>query len=149
LEDAYRKASEALRFHIKGMLADGESIPEPSSLTDILENPENAGATPFLVPIANVKTKRINITMPESDLEEIDAKDVAIIQTFGAVEERGLLIVISPPGGPVVLRIYEMFSDLVERYVAGRHVLYDFVATYVVAVAMRAQNRCSVGYINA
>ena len=73
LEEAYRKASEALRFHIKGMLADGESIPEPSSLTDVLENPENAGATPILVPIANVKTKRINITMPESDLEEIDA----------------------------------------------------------------------------
>jgi predicted RNase H-like HicB family nuclease len=73
LEEAYRKASEALRFHIKGMLADGESIPEPGPLTDILENLENAGATPFLVPIANVKTKRINITMPESDLEEIDA----------------------------------------------------------------------------
>ena len=73
LEEAYRKASEALRFHIKGMLADGEFIPEPSSLSDILDNPENAGATPFLVPIPNIKTKRINITMPESDLEEIDA----------------------------------------------------------------------------
>lgn len=73
LEEAYSKASEALRFHIKGMLADGESISEPSHLTDILENPENAGATPFLVTISNVKTKRINVTMPESDLEEIDA----------------------------------------------------------------------------
>ncbi len=73
LEEAYRRASEALRFHIKGMLADGESIPEPSSLTDILENSENAGATPFLVPIPDARTKRVNITMPESDLEEIDA----------------------------------------------------------------------------
>lgn len=73
LEEAYRRASEALRFHIKGMLADGESIPEPSLLTDILENPENAYATPFLVAIPNARTKRINITMPESDLEEIDA----------------------------------------------------------------------------
>jgi predicted RNase H-like HicB family nuclease len=73
LEEAYRRASEALRFHIKGMIADGESIPEPSSLTYILENPENKGATPFLAPIASMRTKRINITIPESDLEEIDA----------------------------------------------------------------------------
>ncbi|MHB8205368.1 MAG: type II toxin-antitoxin system HicB family antitoxin [Desulfomonilaceae bacterium] len=73
LEEAYRRASEALRFHIKGMIADGESIPEPSPLNYILENPENQGATPFLVPITSMRTKRINVTIPESDLEEIDA----------------------------------------------------------------------------
>jgi predicted RNase H-like HicB family nuclease len=73
LEQAHNRASEALKFHIKGMLEDGERIPEPTSLDTIMADPSNVGAVPFLVTVSDTKTKRVNITLPESDLETIDA----------------------------------------------------------------------------
>ena len=73
LEEAYKGASEALKFHIKGMLEDGDPIPEPSLLDDIMADPANAGAVPFLVTVSDTRAKRINVTLPESELEAIDA----------------------------------------------------------------------------
>ncbi len=73
LEEAHKRASEALKFHIKGMLGDGDPIPEPSSLDDIVADPANVGAVPFLVTVPDTKAKRINVTLPESELEAIDA----------------------------------------------------------------------------
>jgi predicted RNase H-like HicB family nuclease len=73
LEEAHKAASEALRFHIKGMLEDGDPIPEPTSLDEIMADPSNVGTVPFLVTVPDTKTKRVNITLPESDLEVIDA----------------------------------------------------------------------------
>jgi predicted RNase H-like HicB family nuclease len=73
LEEAHKRASEALKFHIKGMLEDGDPIPEPSSLDDIVAEPANADAVPFLVTVSDTKTKRVNITLPERELEAIDA----------------------------------------------------------------------------
>ena len=37
LDDARAMAEEALAFHIEGMLADGEVVPEPSSLEDVMQ----------------------------------------------------------------------------------------------------------------
>lgn len=73
LEEAHRRAPEALRLHIKGMIEDGESVPEPSSLDEVMADPANEGAVPFLVKVAETKSKRVNITLPETDLEAIDA----------------------------------------------------------------------------
>lgn len=73
LEEAHKRAAEALRCHIKGMIEDGDPIPEPRSLDDIMVDPDNAGAVPFLVAVTDTKSKRVNITMPESELEAIDA----------------------------------------------------------------------------
>jgi predicted RNase H-like HicB family nuclease len=72
LEEAHKRASEALKFHIKGMLEDGDPIPEPNSLDEIMADPSNADAVPFLVTVPDSKTKRVNITLPENDLEAID-----------------------------------------------------------------------------
>lgn len=72
LEEAHRMASEALKFHIKGMVEDGDPIPAPSSLDEIMEDPANTGTVPFLVTVPDTRSKRINITMPESQLEAID-----------------------------------------------------------------------------
>jgi predicted RNase H-like HicB family nuclease len=72
LEEAHRRAADALRFHIKGMLEDGEGIPEPSSLDEIMADSANADAVPFLVTVPDTKTKRVNITLPQNDLEAID-----------------------------------------------------------------------------
>jgi hypothetical protein len=48
-------------------------MPEPTSLDIITADPSNAGAVPFLVTVPDTKIKRVNITLPGSDLEAIDA----------------------------------------------------------------------------
>ncbi len=73
MDVACREAPEALQFHIKGMLEDGEEIPEPSSLEEIMADPENEGAVPFPVQIPGQKTRRVDITIPEDILKKIDA----------------------------------------------------------------------------
>jgi predicted RNase H-like HicB family nuclease len=72
LEEAHKRASEALKFHIKGMVEDGDPIPEPSSLDNIMADPENSRSVPFLITVPETKAKRINITLPENELEAID-----------------------------------------------------------------------------
>jgi len=68
-------AQQALSFHIKGMLRDGETIPKPSTLEDIMGDPDYADATAFMVvhiPDVRPKTMRVNITVPEDTLRQID-----------------------------------------------------------------------------
>jgi len=72
MDVAYREAPEALQFHVKGVLEDGEEIPDPSSLEEIMADPENEGAVPFPVQIPGQKTRRVDITIPEDILKEID-----------------------------------------------------------------------------
>jgi predicted RNase H-like HicB family nuclease len=78
LEEARRRAAEALSFHIAGMQEDGEAIPEPSTL-DVLQNdPAMKGAVAFLVEATTQeKTVRINITARESQIAEIDRRATA------------------------------------------------------------------------
>ncbi len=73
MDEAYREASKALQLHIKGMLEDGEKIPEPTSLDDVMADPDNQDAVPFLVQVPVAKTKRVDITISEVILKDIDA----------------------------------------------------------------------------
>ena len=73
LEAARENADEALQFHIKGLVEDGEAVPEPTSLDAVMAKPEHTDAIAFLVSVPDPKPKRINITMPETDLRAIDA----------------------------------------------------------------------------
>lgn len=75
LDDAHRMAEEALALHIEGLSEDGEAIPEPSSLVEIMEDPENAGGVAVLIPAPaqDAKTVRVNITLDERVLRKIDA----------------------------------------------------------------------------
>ncbi|MFA7413258.1 MAG: type II toxin-antitoxin system HicB family antitoxin [Rhizobium sp.] len=75
LDDARRMAGEALALHVEGMIEDGEAVPEPSSLESIMSNPENRDAVAVLIPLKSVARKavRLNITLPEDILREIDA----------------------------------------------------------------------------
>jgi predicted RNase H-like HicB family nuclease len=75
LEEARRMAVEALALHIAGMREDGETIPEPSTLDDLRNDPAMKGAVAFLVEVAEPeKTVRFNITARESQLSEIDSR---------------------------------------------------------------------------
>lgn len=72
LEEARRRATEALSFHIAGMIEEGEKIPPPSTVDDVADDPALKGAVAFLVPARSERTIRINITAPASQIERID-----------------------------------------------------------------------------
>jgi hypothetical protein len=58
------------------MLEDGEEVPAPSRLEDVMADPENSDAVAFLVvsaPESKPKAVRVNVTIPEDMLEKIDA----------------------------------------------------------------------------
>ena len=76
IDETKDMAHEALSLHVNGMLEDGEKIPDPSSLENIMADPENADAIAFLVvtiPDPKPKSVRVNITVPENTLRQIDA----------------------------------------------------------------------------
>ena len=74
LDDARRMAEEALALHLQGMDEDNEPIPEPSSLEAIMSDLDNRSGVAVLVdgPRESFKAVRVNVTMPEDELERID-----------------------------------------------------------------------------
>jgi predicted RNase H-like HicB family nuclease len=76
IDEAKDLAHEALLLHLEGLREDGERLPSPTNLEEIVADPENAEAVAFLVvsaPDVQGKAKRINITMPEETLRRVDA----------------------------------------------------------------------------
>jgi predicted RNase H-like HicB family nuclease len=76
IDEARDMAQEALTLHIQGMLEDGEQLPVPSRLEDIMNNPDYANPIAYLVvsvPDPKPRTIRVNITIPEITLKQIDA----------------------------------------------------------------------------
>lgn len=65
---------EALQGHIALMAEEGMAIPEPSTMDEILLDPDNRTGIPVFVqaPAISGKAVRVNITMPEDALREID-----------------------------------------------------------------------------
>lgn len=74
LDDARAMATEALALHLEGLAEDGEAVPEPSSLEEIMSDAGNRSGVAVLIdaPVEAVRSVRINITMPSDILEEID-----------------------------------------------------------------------------
>ena len=76
LEDTLSQAQEAIELHIEGMLEDGEAIPGASALDALQRKREFKGGTWYLVKIdpsrLSGKAKRINVTIPENLLVQID-----------------------------------------------------------------------------
>ncbi|WP_028322808.1 type II toxin-antitoxin system HicB family antitoxin [Desulfatiglans anilini] len=76
IDEAKDMAQEALTLHIQGMIEDGEKLPAPSKLEEIMADPDFADAVAYLVvdvPDARPRTVRVNITVPEMTLKQIDA----------------------------------------------------------------------------
>lgn len=74
VDEAVQNARGGLLFHMEGMLNTGDPIPEPTSLEEILANPEYKEATPCLVHIVppTGHLKRINVSMDMGLIVEID-----------------------------------------------------------------------------
>jgi len=76
IDDAKDMAQEALTLHIHGMIDDGDQLPVPSKLEEIMADPDFVDAAAYLVveiPDAKPRTVRVNITVPEMTLKQIDA----------------------------------------------------------------------------
>lgn len=58
LEEARALAEEALRFHIEGMIEDGEPLPRPSRFEEIMADPANRGSVALLVDISEGRTRK-------------------------------------------------------------------------------------------
>ena len=75
IDEAKDMAHDALSLHIRGMLEDGENIPSPSKLEDIMDDPQYSNAVAILVVSvseAKPRSVRVNITVPEDILRKID-----------------------------------------------------------------------------
>lgn len=74
LDDARHMAEEALALHIEGMAEDGEAIPEPASLDQVMKDVTNRDGVAILVAVKTEAAKaiRVNVTLPEDILERID-----------------------------------------------------------------------------
>lgn len=77
IEEALEMAREAIECHLEGMLKDADPLPRPRSIEAHRNDPDYRGGVWALVPVAlagvSGKTKRINITMPERTLRQIDS----------------------------------------------------------------------------
>jgi hypothetical protein len=67
-------AEEALVFHIEGMIEDGEAIPEPSTLDAVMTDPAVRDGVVTLISTKPFSRRavRVNVTLPEDTLAEID-----------------------------------------------------------------------------
>ncbi len=76
LDEALAQAENALEFHVEGVVAEGQTIPAPSPLEQVLESADAHGAAVFLVALRPTKGRavRVNITLDEFLLKEIDAE---------------------------------------------------------------------------
>lgn len=74
LDEARAMASEALAGHVEILLEDGETLPRPSTLEEVMQDPENREAVAFLVSVQDAPSKvvRVNITMNSATLARID-----------------------------------------------------------------------------
>lgn len=73
-QEAVDDALEALTGHIELLVEEGQAVPEPSSVDDVMGSGEAVGGTIVMVPAPQVsgKTVRVNITMPDDDLADFD-----------------------------------------------------------------------------
>ena len=74
LDDARAMAEEALAFHIEGLVEDGEAIPEPSKLEEVMVDPDNRSGVAILIAAKTESSRvvRVNVTLPSDVLEQID-----------------------------------------------------------------------------
>ena len=78
IEAVVEKGAEALRFHIEGLIEDGEAIPPPSSVELLRANPEFAedfaDAVVVLVPMLPPRARavRLNVSLDEGLVSAID-----------------------------------------------------------------------------
>lgn len=88
-DDAIRKASEALSFHVSGMVEDGDPLPMLRSLSELRADADfgewSQGAALAIIPFdMPTRAVRINLTMEEALLGAVDRAAQAAGQSRSA-----------------------------------------------------------------
>lgn len=85
LDEALAMAEQALALHVDGIRDDGEAVPEPTDLEDILKSEVAADSAAVMIPLARAKGRavRFNATMDEFLLERVDfaAKELGMTRS--------------------------------------------------------------------
>ncbi|AKR54388.1 DNA-binding protein, CopG family [Devosia sp. H5989] len=80
LDEATRNAVEALALHVRGLEADGDAVPQPRTVDDIVADPslqqDRADAIIAAIPLVRDlgSTTRINVSLDLGLLKAIDAE---------------------------------------------------------------------------
>jgi predicted RNase H-like HicB family nuclease len=94
LDDARTMAEEALAFHVNGMIEDGEGLPVPSRLEQIMHNNPDAVAYVMANVSIHVAVRCRPVTLPraiERELDKIEAlQDLSSIIPLSAKVARQL-----------------------------------------------------------
>lgn len=94
-EKALEAAREAIALHLEGMLADGEAVPVPRPIEAHRRNPDFKGGTWALVEVdlgkLSGKARRINITLPERALRQLDRRAKELGETRSGLLLRAAL----------------------------------------------------------
>ncbi len=91
IDDALHQAQEALALHVAGMKADGEALPHPRSISDLMRDESlddwREGAIIASVPVVidRGSPKRVNISLDPGLLEAIDEEATARGMTRSAL----------------------------------------------------------------
>ncbi len=74
LDEARARAAEVLAFHVDGMTEDGDAVPDPSGLEQIMADRENRDGVAILVPLQRTvgTTVRVDVTIDADVLDRID-----------------------------------------------------------------------------
>ena len=74
-EAALEEAADALGLHVAGMAEDGAAFPAPTPILDARDAAPKRGlvAVSLVAAVIPARSKRVNITLDEGLLEEIDA----------------------------------------------------------------------------
>ena len=76
IEEAIGMAQEAIECHLEGLLIDNEPVPASSEIEKCKENPEYNNGIWAIVEVdiskLSVKSKRVNVTIPERLLHTVD-----------------------------------------------------------------------------
>lgn len=74
IDEALKSARQGLLFHMEGLLNEGETLPEPSTLEDAVAKIKDSHILPCLVHLVppSGQIKRINICMDTGLLAEVD-----------------------------------------------------------------------------
>ncbi len=73
MEHAIKLGSEALTLHIRGIVEDGEPMPEPTKADDIVHEEKPVAIFPaYISQMRKEKVKRFNIAARDTDMKKID-----------------------------------------------------------------------------
>ena len=73
LDQARARAAEVLACHVEGLTEDGDPIPEPSSLEQVMADRDNRDGVAVLVPLeASANGVLVDVAIPEELLDRLD-----------------------------------------------------------------------------